>query len=39
MNRLQGTMSGILAAGFIGFLTFANTACAGQVPARKFSRH
>ena len=31
MNRLQGTISGILAAGFIGFLTFGNTACAGQV--------
>jgi outer membrane protein OmpA-like peptidoglycan-associated protein len=31
MNRLQGTMSGILAAGFIGFLTFGNAACAGQV--------
>ena len=31
MNRLQGTISGILAAGFIGFLTFSNTACAGQV--------
>jgi outer membrane protein OmpA-like peptidoglycan-associated protein len=31
MNRLTGTMSGILAAGFIGFLTFGNTACAGQV--------
>ena len=31
MNRLQGTMSGILAAGFIGFLTFGNTAFAGQV--------
>jgi outer membrane protein OmpA-like peptidoglycan-associated protein len=31
MNRLQGTMSGILAAGFVGFLTFGNTALAGQV--------
>jgi outer membrane protein OmpA-like peptidoglycan-associated protein len=31
MNRLTGTMSGILAAGFIGFLTFGNAACAGQV--------
>ena len=31
MNRLQGTISGILAAGFIGFLTFGSTACAGEV--------
>ena len=31
MNRLQGTMSGFLAAGFIGFLTFGHTASAGQV--------
>src|SRR5438034_963573 len=31
MNRLQGTVCGILAAGFIGFLTFGNAACAGQV--------
>jgi outer membrane protein OmpA-like peptidoglycan-associated protein len=31
MNRLQGTVSGILAASFIGFLTFGETACAGQV--------
>jgi hypothetical protein len=31
MNRLQGTISGILAAGFIGFLTFGNTACAGPM--------
>jgi outer membrane protein OmpA-like peptidoglycan-associated protein len=31
MNRLQGTISGILVAGFVGFLTFGNTACAGQV--------
>jgi outer membrane protein OmpA-like peptidoglycan-associated protein len=29
LNRLQGTISGILAAGFIGFLT--NAASAGQV--------
>ena len=31
MNRLQSTMSGILVAGFVGFLTFGDTACAGQV--------
>jgi outer membrane protein OmpA-like peptidoglycan-associated protein len=31
MNRLQGTISGILAAGFVGFLTFGSTAFAGQV--------
>jgi outer membrane protein OmpA-like peptidoglycan-associated protein len=31
MNRLKGAMGGILAAGFIGFLTFGNTAFAGEV--------
>jgi outer membrane protein OmpA-like peptidoglycan-associated protein len=31
MDRLQGTMSGILAAGLIGFLTFSNTTLAEQV--------
>ena len=31
MKRLHGRMSGILAAGFIGFLTFGNAALAEQV--------
>jgi hypothetical protein len=31
MKRLKGAMGGILAAGFIGFLTFGNTAFAGEV--------
>jgi outer membrane protein OmpA-like peptidoglycan-associated protein len=31
MKRLHGRMSGILAAGFIGFLTFGNAAFAEQV--------
>jgi outer membrane protein OmpA-like peptidoglycan-associated protein len=31
MKRLHGRMSGILAAGFIGFLTFGNAALAEQI--------
>ena len=37
MKRLHGRMSGILAAGFIGFLTFGNAALAEQVSRQQIA--